>query len=117
MKPAALFTSVAKHLAQSGPEAKRTVTDGKIRGAFKTTPFEIEEQFSPTLGAFSVAVSEASYLLTTPLVRANEDQNALLFVHSRLEIHAIRPDIDNAPGAKIAFLPALVVIPPVCLEP
>jgi hypothetical protein len=53
-----------------------------------------------------------------PFVRADQHQNALLFLgHVRLEVDAVRPDVDDAPGAEIAALPALILVPPCRLEP
>ncbi len=99
------------------PESRHPVADGQIRGVRKAVPLQVKEQLQPALGAFAVAVRQAQYFLAPPFVRANEDQNTLFFLHPGLKIHAICPDMDDAPGAEIAFLPAFIIRPPIRFEP
>ena len=49
---------------------------------------------------------------------ADQHQNALVLVfHAPLQVEAVRPDVDVAAPAEIALLPALIITPPVGLEP
>ncbi len=115
-KPASLFCSRAKDPAQGGPEAKRAIADGQVRSTEKAPPLEIEQKFAPALGAFTISIGQAQDLLAAPVVRTGQHQDALFFFHSGLEIEAIRPDINDAPGAEIALLPALIILSPVGIE-
>ena len=117
VEPAALFRRRAKDLAQGCPEAECAIAYSEIGRVVEAAPFEIEEQLAPALGAFAVVVRQAEDFFSPLLIRTDQHQNALFFFHSWLEIDTIGPDIDDAPGAEIAFLPALIIFPPVCFEP
>ena len=59
------------------------------------------------MGALACPVGETDQLLLAFGRRANDDKNALLLVlEPRLQVDAVRPHIDIAPGREIALLPA-----------
>src|SRR5208337_3575298 len=50
--------------------------------------------------------------------RANHDKNTLLLIlEPRLQVDAVRPDVNIAPGREIALLPAFVFFGPPLLQP
>ena len=106
-----------KDLSQGSPEANCAIADSKIGRVRKAASLEVQQKFAPVLGAFAIALREAEDFLAAPLIRADRHRNALFFLHSWLEIDAVRPDINDPPGAEVAFLPAFVILPPVCFEP
>jgi hypothetical protein len=56
---------------------------------------DLNEQFSPALGALAHAGLEADQLLLTLRCRADQHQHALgLILHPGLEIDPVGPDID-----------------------
>jgi hypothetical protein len=86
-------------------------------GLGQPTALEVEQQLAPALGALAVAVGQAQNLLVAPFVRADQHQNALFFLgHPWLEVDAVGPDVDDAPGTQIAALPALILVPPDALS-
>lgn len=116
--PATLLPRRSKHLAQRGPEPQGTVADGKFRVLFQAAPLEIEQHLAPALRAFAEAVGHGQQLLAAIFIRPENHQNTLFFIsHSRLEVDAIRPDVEKPPVAEIALLPSLVALPPIGLQP
>src|SRR5271165_3560557 len=62
------------------------------------------------MGALACPVGETDQLLLAFGRRANDDKNALLLIlEPRLQVDAVRPHIDIAPGREIALLPAVRV--------
>lgn len=116
MHPTPLFYGLCEHLTQRCPEAERAITHGQIGGMVDTASLEIKKQLSSALRSFAIAICQAQHFLLAPFIRPYEHQNALFIVHSWLDIHTIRPDIDDVPGAEVAFLPAFIILPPICLE-
>lgn len=95
--PAALFLRRGKNFAQGRPEPQGPVTDGHFRVLLQAASLEIEQPFTPALGAFSKAVGHRQQLLVAILIHCpavhvymhergrNDHQNALFFLgHPRL---------------------------------
>ena len=88
--------------------------DGQLRILLQATPLKIKQQLAPALCALAEAVGHGQQFLAAIFVRAHNHQNTLFFLsHSRLEVDPICPDVEKPPRAKIAFLPSLVVLPPI----
>ena len=118
MEPAPLLLRRSEHLAQGRPEAERAVADGQLGIVLQAAALEIEQHLAPALGAFAKAVGHGQQFLAAVFVRSDDHQNALFFLsHPRLEVNAIRPDVEEAPAAEIALLPSFVVCPPIGLQP
>ena len=64
---------------------------------------EINKQIASAVCALAVAICQAQDFLLAPFICPYQHQNALFIVHSWLDIHTIRSDIDDAPCAEIAF--------------
>src|SRR5271157_380986 len=70
------------------------------------------------MGALARPVGEADQLLLPFGRRANHEKNALLLIlEPRLQVDAVRPDVNIAPGREIALLPAFVFSGPPLLQP
>src|SRR5271157_6390055 len=70
------------------------------------------------MGALARPVGEADQLLLPFGCRANHDKNTLLLIlEPRLQVDAVRPDVNIAPGREIALLPAFVFFGPPLLQP
>ena len=70
----------------------------------KPSPLQIEQQLAPVLRALARAVGEADQLLPALRRRADQHEDALLLVlQPRLQIDAVGPDVDVAPGRQIAL--------------
>ncbi len=116
--PAALLARRRPDLAERLPEAERAVGDGELRGDRQTAPLQIEQQLAPVLRALAGAVGEADQLLLALRRRADNHEHALLLVFEpRLQIDAVGPDVDVAPGRQVALLPARVLVDPNLLQP
>ena len=116
--PAALLPRRGKHLAQRRPEPQGTVADGQLGVLFQAAPLEIKQQLAPALRAFAEAVGHGQQLLVAIFIGAHDHQNTLfLLSHSRFEVNSIGPDVEKPPRTEVAFLPSLVVLPPVGLQP
>jgi hypothetical protein len=77
-----------------------------------------DQQLAPASGALTGAGLEADQLLLALGRGADDHRHALgLRLHPRLQVDAVGPDVDVAPGRQVASLPALVLAPPVALEP
>src|SRR5712675_2374952 len=74
-------------------------------------------QTSPVLRALASAIGEADQFLAAFRRRADQHQNALLFVFEAcLEMDAIGPDVDVALRRQIAPLPRGVFVKPTVLQ-
>ncbi len=118
MNPAALLAGLAVDLAERCPETERPVAHGQLRRNRQPPTFEIQEQFKPGLCALPVAVAQAYDILVADLVGADDHQQALpVMIEAGLEVDAVGPEIDIAPGREIPPLPPLVIFRPGGLQP
>jgi hypothetical protein len=79
---------------------------------------EVDQQLAPTLRAFPDAYLEAEQLLLALGRCPDQHQHALgLRLHAGLQVDAIGPDVDVAPGRQIAPLPTGVICLPLAAEP
>ena len=84
----------------------------------QATGLQPDQQLPPTLGTLSRADLEADQLLLALGRSADDHQHALgLGLQARLQVDAIGPEIDIAPGRQVALLPALVLGLPVAPQP
>src|SRR4051794_31317908 len=81
--PTALFACRRPHLAESLPEPKRTVSDGKLRRRRQAATLEIEQQITPRLRALAHAIGEADQLLLALRRRTDESQECIAWSSSR----------------------------------
>ena len=110
VEPAALVPGARIDLVQRFPEAECAVADRDLRRDGKTAPLHLDQQFAPALGALPDTHLEADELLATLRGRADQDEHALGVVfHPGLEVDAVCPDINIAPGREVAGLPADVL--------
>ena len=118
VNPAALFARLPVNLAQSLPETQRPITPRQVGATFKAAPFQIEQQFLPTLLAFAIAVHQTDNILMALGVRRDDHQDALpLVIQARAEVDPVSPEIDVALGGQIALLPGEVLLPPEHFQP
>jgi hypothetical protein len=75
VEPTALFFRCTKDLAQRMPEAQSTIPNCQVRRVRETAPLQINQQLSPTLGAFATVISKTDNLFTALLVCAYQNQN------------------------------------------
>src|ERR1019366_9389490 len=100
------------------PEAERAIANSNLWRDRKATRLQIHEQFFPALRALPHTRLKAEQLLPAFRRGADEHQHAFsLRLHTRLQIDAVRPDINIAPGRQIALLPELVFVLPLALQP
>ena len=87
-------------------------------GTGEAARLEIDEQLAPALRALPRPDLEADKLLL-PFGRGpDQNQHALGGgLHARLEVDAVGPDVDVAPGGEIAAPPALEVLLPAGRQP
>ena len=77
----------------------------------------ITEQLPPALGAFAKARLEADQLFLAFPRGADDDQHAFgLLFHSRLQINAVRPQINITPRRQVTLLPTGKIIFPCCFQ-
>src|SRR6266481_4302750 len=77
-----------------------------VRRCFQSAPLQLEQQIAPVLCALAGAIGEADQFLAAFRRRADQHQDALLFVFEAcLEMDAIGPDVDIALRRQIAPLP------------
>ena len=92
--------------------------DGELGILPQAAAFEVEQHLAPAPGAFAEAIGHGQQFLAAVFIRPDDHQNALFFLsHPRLEVNAIRPDVEKPPRAKVALLPGFIVRPPVGLQP
>ena len=97
-----------KRLVERFPEAERPVADGDLGRDRKPAGLQIDEQFLPALRALAHARRQAEQLLLALRRGADDHQYAFgLWLHPRLQINAVGPDIHIAPRRQVALLPAL----------
>ena len=117
VNPTALLAGLAVDLAERRPEAECAVAHGEFRWNLQPPTFEIQEQFQPGLCALPVAVTQAYDILVAHLVGPDDHQKALpVMIEAGLEVDAVDPEIDIAPGREIPPLP-LVIFRPCHLQP
>ena len=118
MNPAALLTCCRPDFAERLPEAKRAIGNGDLRHDAQAAPFEIKQKFSPVMLAFPRTIRKSDKLLLAFRRRADNDQNALLFVFEPgLQVDAVSPDIDVVACRQIAPAPTGVLVGPDLLQP
>src|SRR5436309_11426655 len=77
----------------------------------------IEQQIAPVVRALAGAIGEADQLLAAFRRRADQHQDALLFVlEAGFEMDAVGPDVDVALRRQIALLPGGVLVEPAVLQ-
>ncbi len=80
-------------------------------------PLQIEQQIAPVVRALAGAIGEADQFLAAFRRRADQHQDALLFVfEARFEMDAVSPDVDVALRRQIALLPGGVLVKPAVLQ-
>jgi len=80
---------------EGGPKPHGTVPDSNFRGDGQSAAFEVRQQLVPALHTFLKNDLEADQLFPALRCHANDHQHAFsVFFHPRLQIHAVRPDID-----------------------
>src|SRR4029078_6902192 len=90
---------------------ERAIGDGKLRRHVEPAPLQLEQQIAPVLRALAGTIGEADHLLAAFRRRADQHQDALLFVfEARLEMDAIGPDVDVTLRRQIAILPRGVLV-------
>src|SRR6266404_3354623 len=84
----------------------------------QTSPAAFQNPSAPVLCALAGAIGEADQFLAAFRRRADQHQDALLFVFEAcLEMDAIGPDVDIALRRQIAPLPRGVFVKPTVLQP
>ena len=112
------MTRRRQRLVEGFPKAKRAIADGQLRRDRQTSRLQIDEQFPPALRALPHACLEADQFLDALGRRADQNQHAFgLRLHARLQIDAVRPDVDVAARRQIAILPSPIFVFPLALEP
>src|SRR5450432_3789151 len=115
--PAALLARFRPDLTGGLPEPERAIGDGKLRRHVEPAALQFEQQIAPVLRTLAGAIGEADQLLAAFRRRADQHQDALLFVFQTcLEMDAIGPDVDVTLRRQIAPLPRGVVIKPAVLQ-
>src|SRR5882672_5599787 len=95
--PAALLAGFRPDLTGGLPEPERAVGNDELRRHVEPTPLQVEQQIAPVLRALAGAIGEADQFLAAFRRRADQHQDALLFVFKAcLEMDAIGPDVDVA---------------------
>ena len=118
VKPAPLVPCPGKDLVERLPEAQSTIGDRQFRSDREPARLQVDQQFAPALGAFTDADLEAEQFLFTFRRGADHHQHALGGgLHAGLEVDAVGPDIDVAPGRQVPPLPARIVLRPALLQP
>jgi hypothetical protein len=85
--------------------------------AIEPTPLQIEQQTAPVVRAFPRPIGEADQFLPAFRRRADQHENALLFVFEpRLEMDAVGPDVDITLRREVALLPLGVIVLPSLLQ-
>src|SRR5712675_211642 len=115
--PAALLARFRPDLTGGLPEPERAIGYGEPRRHVEPAPLQVEQQIAPVLRALAGAIGEADQFLAAFRRRADQHQDALLFVFEAcLEMDAIGPDVDVALGRQIALLPRGVLVEPAVLQ-
>ena len=118
MKPTPLMLCPGEDLVESLPEPQRAVGDRQFRSDREPARLQVDQQLMPALGAFADADLEAEQFLLAFRRGADHHQHAVGHrLHAGLEVDAIGPDIDVAPGRQVTLLPARVIIGPALLQP
>jgi len=114
----ALMPGRRRHRVERLPEAERPVAGRQLWRDGEAACLEVNQQLAPALRAFPYAHLEAKQLLLAFRCRANQHQHAFgLRLHARLQVDAVRPDVDIPPGRQVAALPARVVRLPLPPQP
>src|SRR4051812_41618749 len=110
VKPAPLGPGGGPDLVEGLPEAERPVADRDLGRDSEAAGLQIDEKLAPALRALPDANLETDELLP-PLGRgADEDEHAFgVILHSGLQVDAISPDVEVAPGREVAPLPTLIL--------
>ena len=117
VNPAALLSRRRPNLAERLPETQPSVGNRELRCGRQAATLQIEQQLAPVLRAFPCPIREANQLLLSFRRRTDEDEDALLLVFEpRLQIDAVRPDIDVTAGGEIAPLPPDMLVCPELLQ-
>src|SRR5712664_3627437 len=116
MHPATLLARFRPDFTGGLPEPERAISDGEPRRHVEPAPLQVEQQIAPVVRALAGAIGEADQFLAAFRRRADQNQDALLFVfEARLEMDAIGPDVDIALRRQIALLPRGLLLEPAVL--
>jgi hypothetical protein len=117
MHPASLFSRLWPDLADRFPKPERAVGYGDLGRNRQTPALEIEQQGSPVVSALARTVGKAEQLLLALRRGADDNQDALrLVLQTRLQVDAVRPDVDIPLGRQVALAPSLVFVDPDVLQ-
>ena len=85
------------------PETERAVADRGFRRDRQPARFQVDEQLLPTLRALAHARLKADQFLPASRRRPHQNEHAFgLRLHARLQIDAVRPDVDVVARRRIA---------------
>jgi hypothetical protein len=88
-----------------------------VQSRAQAAPLEIEQHLTPALRAFAKTVSHGQQFFAAILIGTHDHHNTLFFFsHLRFEVDPVGPDVEKPPVAKVAFLPGLIVLPPISLK-
>src|SRR6266568_6893322 len=116
--PAALLARFRPDLTGRLPEPECAIGDDELWGHVEPAPLQVEQQIAPVVRALAGAIGEADQFLAALRRRADQHEDALLFVfEAGFEMDAINPDVDVTLGRQIALLPRAVLVEPAVLQP
>ncbi len=96
--PAALLARFRPDLTGGLPEPECAIGDDEPRGSIEPAPLQIEQQIAPVVRALAGAIGEADQFLAAFRRRADQHQDALLFVlEAGFEMDAVGPDTRPRP--------------------
>src|ERR1022692_4980244 len=105
------------YLIERLPKAQRPIASGEFWSSRQAALLEIDKQLAPALRALADPNLKPDQFLAPFRRRANQNQHAFgLILHPGLQINPVRPDIDVAPGGKVALLPAAVFLLPLARQ-
>src|SRR5258708_518914 len=111
------MTRRRERLVEGLPEPERAIANGDLRRDRQAARLQIDEQLLPALPALPHARLKADQLLLALRRRPHQHQHAFgLRLHARLQIDAVRPDVDVMARRQIALLPSPIFVLPFALE-
>src|SRR6204780_1097081 len=111
------MTRRRERLVEGLPEPERAIANGDLRRDRQAARLQGDEQLLPALRALPHARLKADQLLLAPRRRPPQPQHAFgLRLHARLQIDAVRPDVDVMARRQIALLPSPIFVLPFALE-
>ena len=115
---ASIADDASSGMPRRGPSRTRARhRHGCLRRDDQAARLQIDEQLLPALPAFPHARLKADQPLRAFGRRAHQHQHAFgLWLHPRLQIDAVRPDVDVMARRQIALLPSSIFVLPFALE-